>query len=422
MVELTGNFQGTGKKDSYMGKIKNISQLDISGFDGDFFTGIAADDLTIRSRGGNDFIKAVTNFTVDFDTYSGPSLSVGSIGIGMQSADIKMGKGRDNLSIASKVASINRSNAIGLSESSIDMGSGRDIVDIKAFSTNLGFVYFPNVKASGVANSTLDAGKGDDTVNINTKVLGKSLRGNSYRLSELSAYGVDQGTILGGEGSDVINISTVVNLDPEVATDEVQSGVRTIAVGIGNGSTVNGGDNDDTINIKVSVDRLTAPSGGSVPGIRERFIGVYGGSKVYGGAGNDSISIEVTRDASQTIAVGVNNSRVSGGSGDDRLYIRGVNLDLDDALITGGNGKDIFNTGIGEATISGGKGTDLIKLNFFDSDTMSIELLGENSIQITGTQDKLGNSDSWTQTINDVEQYSIGGKTYNAAKVVNVLS
>ncbi|MEL6815512.1 MAG: hypothetical protein AAFP03_11950 [Cyanobacteria bacterium J06598_3] len=115
-------------------------------------------------------------------------------------------------------------------------------------------------------------------------------------------------------------------------------------------------------------------------------------------------------------------STIDGGVGSDTIRVAGLKLDLQDSLILGGGGKDTFDTGIGTATILGGRGIDLLKLDFFDATTMSLQQLGNNGLEITGTQDKTGDSADWTQTIFGVESYEVAGTLYSATEVVSLLS
>lgn len=419
MVELTGKKRGTSKADVYEGSIIGVDQVDASSSGGgilDRFEGIVAKDLKLKALGGNDVLKATLKFAVESTELSPPAIT--STGIGIESSNINMGGGKDTLDITSKVTSINLSRSLGLSESVVNMRSGDDVIKVNALAKYVNVGYSAGVSSIGVANSTLSAGGGNDRIDIVSTVRAEPLPGRSGSLSSgLSVFGLDSATVKGNGGNDTINISSVVNLDPAVNGGGIARPPR--GAGIDYGSKVLGGSGNDNINIDVDVISLNQSSTGP-----EAFYGVRT-SEVHGGSGNDSISINVKRNTLPTSSrrlVGVLASTVTGGAGNDTLYVRGVSIDIDDALLKGGSGKDTFNTGIGQASIDGGKGTDLIRLNFFDSKTMDISLLDEDSIQITGTQDKLGNSDSWTQTITSVEQYSFGGSVYSAADVVSMLS
>lgn len=152
-------------------------------------------------------------------------------------------------------------------------------------------------------------------------------------------------------------------------------------------------------------------------------------SSILGGRGDDSITIRSTyqnypsnsASVKNSNSIGLVNSTLAGGAGNDILTVSGLNLDLQDVIVSGGNGEDIFDIGIGSAKIAGGQGYDILKLDFFDAATMSITQLGTNSIQIVGTQDKQGNGNDWTQTISGVESYDVAGTLYSATDVVNLL-
>lgn len=119
---------------------------------------------------------------------------------------------------------------------------------------------------------------------------------------------------------------------------------------------------------------------------------------------------------------GIYQSSVDSGSGEDCITISGTSFAIKDALISGGEGNDTFNTGTGQGTIDGGSGYDLILLDFFNAATMTITELGHNGLQVVGSQDNLGNAEVWTQTILNMEQFQVGSNIFSTAEnVVNFL-
>ncbi len=133
---------------------------------------------------------------------------------------------------------------------------------------------------------------------------------------------------------------------------------------------------------------------------------------MFGGDGDDSFYIEATGG----FAVGVSESAIYGDKGHDYFAISGSTFAIKDALISGGDGNDTFDTGIGQGTVDGGIGdSDLIFLNFFNAQTMGIKELASNGLLITGTQDNQGNAANWSQAIVNMEQFQVGSTVFTAA-------
>jgi hypothetical protein len=131
--------------------------------------------------------------------------------------------------------------------------------------------------------------------------------------------------------------------------------------------------------------------------------------------------------------IGVYQSSVDGGNGNDIINISGTNFGMKDSLISGGNGDDTFNVGTGQGTIDGGRGVDRLVVDYFKLDAnnkptnviVSSDALG--NVLISGTTDNLGNSfdtsgqsNAWTQTVKGIEQFLVNGTAYIASQFVSV--
>ncbi len=361
----------------------------------------------------------------------GPSVLAQSFGV--VETKVRLGSGSDEISINVDAPAVRSSGEVatadvrGVSQGKILGERGVDSISITAKATASGRDGGV-VRTYGAAfGSTIDGGYGQDTITIESETRG----GNTTQ-----AVGVGFGTAVeGAAGRDVITISAKhlgvgddVNVKGVLLGAFVKGGTGADIIEVNaEGSAgrfgsanvfgiekanIDGGNGSDIIDINVS--------GDSNPLANSTYLGVFQ-AMVAGGNGSDTININVTGSTSNSKSIGVRQGTLDGGKGRDTFVVQGVNFDLDDAIISGGDGADVFDTGIGLARISGNGGNDLIKLDFFNSDTMSIELLGNAGIEIRGTQDKLGNINTWTQTITDVEQYEVAGISYNAAEVVSLL-
>ncbi|WP_107710398.1 beta strand repeat-containing protein [Campylobacter concisus] len=215
---------------------------------------------------------------------------------------IGTGLGSDNLNIDHGVNIIN---------TMISTGAGKDHVNFKGINTN-------QVNFRG---SILMAGADDDEINIENTLLGA----DGARVSEIKA----------GDGNDII---------------------MTKNLNISGGSTISGGDGNDTITI----------NGGD-----ETYINTD--SVISGGAGNDEITIKDGTKASSSLILGDGENTQKPGN--DKITISGDNTVLDNVKIDAGDGdvtdtvngpKDIININGGKIITSGvisGNGNDEITIN-----------------------------------------------------------
>ncbi|WP_107687456.1 beta strand repeat-containing protein [Campylobacter concisus] len=215
---------------------------------------------------------------------------------------IGTGLGSDNLNIDHGVNIIN---------TMISTGAGKDHVNFKGINTN-------QVNFRG---SILMAGADDDEINIENTLLGA----DGARVSEIKA----------GDGNDII---------------------MTKNLNISGGSTISGGDGNDTITI----------NGGD-----EAYLNTD--SVISGGAGNDEIYIKDGTKASSSLILGDGENTQKPGN--DKITISGDNTVLDNVKIDAGDGdvtdtvngpKDIININGGKIITSGvisGNGNDEITIN-----------------------------------------------------------
>ena len=215
---------------------------------------------------------------------------------------IGTGLGSDNLNIDHGVNIIN---------TMISTGAGKDHVNFKGINTN-------QVNFRG---SILMAGADDDEINIENTLLGA----DGARVSEIKA----------GDGNDII---------------------MTKNLNISGGSTISGGDGNDTITI----------NGGD-----EAYLNTD--SVISGGAGNDEITIKDGTKARSSLILGDGENTQKPGN--DKITISGDNTVLDNVKIDAGDGdvtdtvngpKDIININGGKIITSGvisGNGNDEITIN-----------------------------------------------------------
>lgn len=188
--------------------------------------------------------------------------------------------------------------------------------------------WFCNNGSGGEQGGNIDGNANDNTIEI---------IGGSYTLGDYPSTNVN-----GGDGADIITIKTTpgtgessIAIDGSISGD---GGKDTITIGGGSftdptwtgwtniNGDVDGGDDDDIINITASDQMLT--------GINK----VDGkGGNVLGGSGDDEINI--TNSSDQNISIG---GSVEGGSGEDKITVaasNGAEISIGDD-IEGGDGED----------------------------------------------------------------------------------
>ena len=98
-------------------------------------------------------------------------------------------------------------------------------------------------------------------------------------------------------------------------------------------------------------------------GIRNTSIGTFG----EGSAIEEDDDI-ITGNATGASSVGMQGVQIATGNGSDTITARGTSLGVEDVLIDGGEGGDIFDLQSGTGTVLGGKGDDRLILEGQSSD------------------------------------------------------
>ncbi len=358
------------------------------------------------------------------DTLQVNSSAVGSVAegrikvtdIGIDQSTLLGDAGQDSITLKSEAigASENGGDVVSTGaagESSIQGGADGDSITISATANSGTSISTPGTAtAKGISGGTIvEGGEGNDVIDISAKSFARvsfTANGSNTTGGAAQSYGAADAFVYGGAGQDTLKFSS--------SAESVRNSPSTLSYGIFN-STVDGGSEADIIEIKAFGSPTTS---GAVTGTTHH--GAVN-STLYGGIGSDTIDISVAQAENAKASVGALNSTLDAGDDNDTVKVRGSKLDIQDSLIMGGGGDDIFDTGIGSGTVLGGSGTDLFKLDFFNADTMTIEQQGADGLKIMGTQDKTGATISWSQDIFEVESYEVAGTVYDAAGVVSLL-
>lgn len=246
--------------------------------------------------------------------------------------------------------------------------------------------WFCNNGGGGEQGGDIDGNANDNTIEI---------IGGSYTLGDYPSTNVN-----GGDGADIITIKTTpgtgessIAIDGSISGD---GGKDTITIGGGSftdptwtgwtniNGDVDGGDEDDIINITASDQMLT--------GINKNEAKTAGGN-VLGGAGDDEINITNASKTNINVEGGV-----EGNSGADKITIGQTSsskITIGDD-IDGGTGADTIKLSVGTgelgiADLTGGDDDDTITLLAEDKGTFTAGALkggdGKDSITITGKTD-----------------------------------
>jgi Ca2+-binding RTX toxin-like protein len=338
--------------------------------------------------------------------------------IGIDQSTLLGGEGQDVISISSENPSQSEGGGDDTTStgtkgsSSIQGGVGSDRITVRAKAETGPAISNPgSATAKGISDGTvLEGGEGDDIIDLSAQ---SSAGGVSFIPPDgfnttggtAQSYGAIDASIFGDAGKDSIKITS--------SAQSTRNSPDSLSYGVFN-STIDGGNDDDLIEIK-AVGSPTAKEA-----TNSTHHGAVG-STIYGGLGSDTIDISAVQADNVKASAGALNSTIDAGDGGDSVKLRGIKFDIQDSLILGGGGDDAFDTGMGAGTVLGGSGIDLLKLDFFDADTMSIEQQGADGLKITGTADKTDAAANWSQSIFEVESYEVAGTVYNAADVVNLL-
>ncbi|WP_462169630.1 Ig-like domain-containing protein [Campylobacter concisus] len=296
-----------------------------------------------------------------------------------------------NRAIDSKVAShVEISTASRYYDNELDVGTNIHAATVLAGNGNDLVVVGEKGKPDGyiTANSKIDLGEGDNEIRVRTNIdhseiktgsgddiVTTGLKGNGF------GYITNESKIDLGDGNNKLTVGT--NIDhSEIKTgsgdDIVNVGVNGIDGYITGHSKVELGAGNDLLNVRTNIDCSTVDTGTGNDVVK---VGGYiHSSKVDLGAGDDTLSIG---------KVDLNNSKVDGGTGYDKLVLENPDKSV--------NLSDIskFAKNFEELDISGAKNTTL-KVDIKDVLDMTDD---KNTLKITGdkgdTVDLKGNG--WHQ-------------------------
>lgn len=452
ITTLAGNDRVVGKADVVPIVIKPLvttagvarSKIDVGDGD-DVFSAISSSE-SVTTAGGTNFAYGMLSGSVngqagaDRLVFSGASLDAADgTGIGVFDVTINGGADRDVIAIKGSTSAPSRSGestvgmAIGVDRSTVKSGIDDDTIKIVAtVSASGGFSGSGPGTAMSVAGSLVSGEEGNDRIVVSAR--GAAPTGSGIALSA--------SRVTGGAGDDTLRF-----------TGNGLGGARFTGEGIGTGtdsSVVNGDDGDDVLTFVgkaegdgfvggtgiaygVKLSEVNEGSGNERIRATASAIGAFGAeaygvlqSTINGDGGDDRIVISAKASASlpeTVIGAGAAESVISGGEGNDTIKISAQQnfgeWDIDDVLLSGDGGDDIFDVGIGSGNILGGSGNDVAILKYFDSDTMTIAAISDG-IRVSGTQNKLGIEDAWSQDITGVERFRLAGKSLDATQVVDL--
>ncbi|WP_180999619.1 retention module-containing protein [Campylobacter concisus] len=289
----------------------------------------------------------------------------------------------------SRVASHIEVSGVRYHDNELDVGTNIHAATVVAGNGNDLVVVGEEGKPDGYikANSKIDLGEGDNEIRVRTNIDHSEIKtGSGDDIVNVGVNGID-GYITGhskvelGDGNNKLTVGT--NIDhSEIKTgsgdDIVNVGVNGIDGYITGHSKVELGAGNDLLNVRTNIDCSTVDTGAGNDVVK---VGGYiHSSKVDLGAGDDTLSIG---------KVDLNNSKVDGGTGYDKLVLENPDKSV--------NLSDIskFAKNFEELDISGAKNTTL-KVGIKDVLDMTDD---KNTLKITGdkgdTVDLKGNG--WHQ-------------------------
>jgi serralysin len=332
------------------------------GAQNDTLFGEGADDL-INGETGNDYIKGgASNDTMDggadVDTLDNTDF------IGAYTWNMVTGV----TSVAGETAK-NFENAI--------MGDGADTITGTSFGNKITTNGGADIIRTGIGNDVIDAGKGNDTVFDNFG-FDKSNGGDDIDTYDVSFFGgtynLDLTTgvtnILGETATNFENFNGGFGANTVLGTSDANKisgngGIDTIQGGKGN-DTISGGTENDFINGGLDADVMNGGTGIDTMDATDN-IGSYIWNMATGvtniveetakefenavtGSGADIIT---GNDSDNTIRLGANTDRATGGIGNDKLFGEAGN-----DVLAGDIGNDTLAGGANNDTLTGGTGFD----------------------------------------------------------------
>ena len=330
---------------------KAASHIEVSGvryYDNELDVGTNIHAATVLAGNGNDLVVVGEKGKPDGYITANSKIDLGEgdneirVRTNIDHSEIKTGSGDDIVTTGLK------GNGFGYinNESKIDLGDGNNKLTVGA----------------NIDGSTIELGKGDDTAVVKGWINDNAVVNLGDGNNKLTVgTNIDHSEIKTGSGDDIVNVG--VN-----GIDGYITGHSKVELGAGN----------DLLNIRTNIDCSTVDTGTGNDVVK---VGGYiHSSKVDLGAGDDTLSIG---------KVDLNNSKVDGGTGYDKLVLENPDKSV--------NLSDIskFAKNFEELDISGAKNTTL-KVDIKDVLDMTDD---KNTLKITGdkgdTVDLKGNG--WHQ-------------------------
>ena len=412
---LEGIQTGTPQRDSFVGQVQKDTNRSAGG------AGIY--NANIRTFSGIDRVEGTAELTAT----AGVSIAT----YGIYKSQINTGRENDQLIASSRSLGFNnqgRSSSIGVDRSTLTGDSGADTFSMSAESTKGLTAY-----AAGLNQTSISTNSGNDTLSVQSTASAASStyvyaarqsnidtdRGvDSLRFEATSTVtegtgrslgiGLEGSSAFGGAEEDQLSV-LVDSRGPNAAA----------AYGISDNSALDGGNNNDTLNISAN-----ATSSGAATATA---IGVRTSSFVTGGEGSDSITISAQATANRATgaiataaAVENNNGTISSGQGNDTLILSAESQATGRAYaygarsaqsIEGSDGNDIFElkatarSSAAKAFAYGAYRSDLFAGTRDDRITLTATASGQVGSQAYGAFESFIEGD----TGNDTIKISAGG-------------
>jgi hypothetical protein len=350
--------------------------------------------------------------------------------LGILGSEVSGGGEKDTIE-ASAIAQTVSGNAVSFGAETSVISGNEDSDTIKITASSQGSEARSTGTTTGV---TLNGGTGADSISVSA-----TSNGNRSAGGLAIATGMDNAsTITGGDGADIVNVRAEANFGGTSGgrgityglnrQSAVQTGADNDAVFVSatstgsNSATAYGMYNSKSTDTGLGDDRVVVSATATAPG-RAAAYGLYQ-SDLYSAEGNDRISVTSTTKGSSGGGVGAFQSRILAGAGNDSIQVvanERAEFDISDSLIFGEDGDDKIDVGIGSGQLNGGAGNDVAVLNYFNADTMDIMSV-DGSIRISGTQNKSGAQQAWSQDIFQVESFQVGDMTYSADTLASTFS
>lgn len=294
---------------------------------------IALNNGAIRIIGtnGNDAIIVSLDVDPDFVNFSLNGFEKRIAWRKLTSIQINSNSGNDFISVSSKLA-----NDVFMSLK-INAGSGDDNVNVKAFTPESILLGDGNDTFSTTRHSFVYGGHGDD--NLTSLISqGGILRGENGN----DRITVRLGEASGGDGRDTLVGSGILNGDAE--NDRIELGYGYANGGTGSDRLISTTDRQYQLKGEHIYARLRGGPGNDHFRASEL-------SEVHGETGNDTIQYYGVPTADDQP-----NGKIFGDDGNDRIEITGGWNDLDQIVVSGGNGNDFVEGRAAE----GGAGNDTV--------------------------------------------------------------